>query len=180
MTENGAAGSGDNKTEAKKDAAAQQAQQVQMRVLGQFVRDLSFENVMAQKGASVEGQPDISVQVNLDAKKRPQEHTYESSIKLNIESKAKNTGDVLFLMEIEYVGIFHIEGVPEEQMHPFLLIECPRMVFPFLRRVVSDVTSDGGFPPLNLDNMDFVGIYRAEVARRQAAQAAAGGEPAKA
>ena len=122
----------------------------------------------------------MKVEVALDAKKRPQEHTYESSIKLNIESKAKNTGDVLFLMEIEYVGIFHIEGVPEEQMHPFLLIECPRMVFPFLRRVVSDVTSDGGFPPLNLDNMDFVGIYRAEVARRQAAQAAAGGEPAKA
>ncbi len=161
MSENGAT-----------DPAAGQAQQqpqVQMNILGQFVRDLSFENVMAQKGATGEVNPDISVQVNLDAKKRPTEHQYEVMIKLNIESKAKESGDQLFLLEIEYVGIFNIQGVPEDQMHPFLLIECPRMIFPFLRRIVSDVTRDGGYPPLNLDNIDFVQIYRAELARRQAA-----------
>jgi preprotein translocase subunit SecB len=72
------------------------------------------------------------------------------------------------MMEIDYVGIFHIEGVPEDQMHPFLLIECPRMIFPFLRRIVSDVTRDGGFPPLNLENIDFIALYRNEIARRQA------------
>lgn len=146
-----------------------QAPQIQMRVLGQFIRDLSFENVISQKGGTADGQPEISVQVNLDAKKVDQENTFESMIKLKIESKSKDSGDVLFVMEIEYAGRFHIEGVPDDQMHPFLLIECPRMIFPFLRRIVSDVTSDGGFPPLNLDNVDFVSLYRAELARRQEA-----------
>ena len=87
--------------------------------------------------------------------------------KLNVTSKAKEGDDVLFVLEIDYVGLFHIANVPEEQLHPFLLIECPRMIFPFLRRVVSDVTRDGGFPPLNLENIDFLSMYRAELARRQ-------------
>lgn len=76
-------------------------------------------------------------------------------------------------MELEYGGIFHVENVPEEQLHPFLLIECPRMLFPFVRRIVSDVTRDGGFPPLNLENIDFVQLYRQTIAQRQAAQGAA-------
>ncbi|MGE4327528.1 MAG: protein-export chaperone SecB [Pseudodonghicola sp.] len=155
----------------------QQAPQVQMKILGQYVRDLSFENVMAQRGASGEIQPDVNVQVNLDAKKRQAEDQYEVILKLKVESKAKGMSDVLFLLEIEYVGIFFIQGVPEDQLHPFLLIECPRQIFPFLRRIVSDVTRDGGYPPLNLDNIDFVAIYRNELARRQAAQ---GQQPADA
>lgn len=73
----------------------------------------------------------------------------------------------LFVFEIDYVGIFEVQNVPEDQIHPFLLIECPRMIFPFLRRVVSDVTRDGGFPPLNLENIDFLALYRSEIARRQ-------------
>lgn len=156
---------------ATENTAAQAAPQVQMRVLGQFVRDMSFENVMAQKGVSGDVQPEISVQVNLDAKKRPADHQFEVSIKLNLTSKAKGMEDVLFLFEIDYCGLFHIEGVPEDQMHPFLMIECPRMLFPFLRRIVSDVTRDGGYPPVNLDNIDFVGLYRNELMRRQAEQA---------
>ena len=155
--------------EAKPQEAAAQPQQPKMQVLGQFIRDRSFENVLSQKGIQGEVQPDINVQVNLDAKKREADHQYEVMIKLNIESKTKTSGDKLFLLEIEYAGIFSIQGVPEDQMHPFLLIECPRMIFPFLRRIVSDVTRDGGFPPLNLDNIDFVQIYRSELARRQAA-----------
>ena len=113
--------------------------------------------------------------MNLDAKKRGGDNNqFESSIKLNITSKAKEGDATLFVMEIDYVGIFHIEGVPEDQMHPFLLIECPRMIFPFLRRVVSDVTRDGGFPPLNLENIDFIALYRNEIARRQAENESAG------
>lgn len=158
-------------------AAAQQPSQVQMRVLGQFVRDVSFENIMAQKGAASDVQPDVQVQVNLDAKKRGADNQYESSIKLNVTSKAKGKDDVLFVLEIDYVGIFHIENVPDDQLHPFLLIECPRMIFPFLRRVVSDITRDGGFPPLNLENIDFLSMYRNEIARRQEQQ---GGEAPKA
>jgi preprotein translocase subunit SecB len=129
---------------------------------------MSFENIMAQKGAPTDAQPDVQVQVNLDAKKRGGDNQYESAIKLNVTSKDKESDTTLFVMEIDYVGIFHVEGVPEDQMHPFLLIECPRMIFPFLRRIVSDVTRDGGFPPLNLENIDFIALYRNEIARRQA------------
>jgi preprotein translocase subunit SecB len=139
-----------------------------MRVLGQFIRDMSFENIMAQKGTAADVQPDVQVQVNLDAKKRSTDNQYESSIKLNVTSKGKDSDATLFVLEIDYVGIFHIENVPDDQIHPFLLIECPRMIFPFLRRVVSDVTRDGGFPPLNLENIDFLSLYRNEIARRQA------------
>ncbi len=144
----------------------------QMRVLGQFIRDLSFENIMAQKGAPSDVQPDVQVQVNLDAKKRTAENQYETAIKLNVTSKAKGADTTLFALEIDYVGIFDIQHVSEEQLHPFLLIECPRMIFPFLRRIVSDVTRDGGFPPLNLENIDFVALYRGEIERRQAEAAA--------
>jgi preprotein translocase subunit SecB len=143
----------------------------QLRVLGQFIRDMSFENIMAQKGAPSDVQPDVQVQVNLDAKKRSAENQYESAIKLNVTSKAKGADTTLFALEIDYVGIFDIQDVAEEQLHPFLLIECPRMIFPFLRRIVSDITRDGGFPPLNLENIDFVALYRNEIARRQAAEA---------
>jgi preprotein translocase subunit SecB len=149
------------------DEAAQPQKPPQMRVLGQFIRDMSFENIMAQKGTGADVTPDVQVQVNLDAKKRSAENQYESSIRLNVTSKAKDGDATLFLLEVDYVGIFHLEHVPEDQLHPFLLIECPRMIFPFLRRVVSDVTRDGGFPPLNLENIDFLSLYRNELARRQ-------------
>jgi len=153
-------------------ADQQQAPQVKMQVLAQFIRDLSFENILAQKGVSGEVQPDVQVQVNLDAKKRPTEHQYEVVVKTKITSTAKGGNDTLFIMELEYAGIFHIENVPEEQMHPFLLIECPRMLFPFLRRIVSDISRDGGFPPLNLENIDFMALYRTEVAKRMEAEKA--------
>ena len=155
------------------DGAAQPTQQqpqVKMSVIGQFVRDLSFENVLAQKGASGEVQPDVKLQVNLDAKKRPNDNQYEVAIKLTADSTAKGAPETkLFLMEIDYVGIFHIEGVPDDQLHPFLLIECPRMIFPFLRRIVHDVSRDGGFPPLNLEQIDFLQLYRQNIAQMQAA-----------
>ncbi len=156
--------------EAKPEAAAQ-PKAPQMRVLGQFIRDMSFENIMAQKGAPADVTPDVQVQVNLDAKKRTADNQYETAIKLNVTSKAKDGDATLFVLEIEYVGIYHIENVAEDQLHPFLMIECPRMIFPFLRRVVSDVTRDGGFPPLNLENIDFLSLYRNEIARRQASEA---------
>lgn len=150
------------------NSGAQEAPQVRMNVLAQFIRDMSFENIMAQKGVQGEVQPDVQVQVNLDAKKRSAEHQFEVVFKLQINSNSKGSEEKLFLLELDYAGVFHIEGVPEDQLHPFLLIECPRMLFPFVRRIVSDVTRDGGFPPLNLETIDFVALYRAEMARRQA------------
>ena len=162
---------------AENGATEAQAPQIKMSVLTQFIRDMSFENVMAQKGVSGEVQPDVNVQVNLDAQKRAQEHQYQVSMKLVIDSSSKDKETKLFLLELDYGGIFHIEGIPDDQLHPFLLIECPRMLFPFARRIVSDVTRDGGFPPLNLENIDFVQLYRQELLRRQ--QAAAAQAPAK-
>ena len=74
------------------------------------------------------------------------------------------------MLELDYGGVFQIENVPDDQLHPYLLIECPRMLFPFLRRIVSDVTRDGGFPPLNLENIDFLKLYRQEIDRRKSAK----------
>lgn len=156
------------------NGAAAEAPQIQMNVVNQFVRDLSFENIIAQKGVAGEVVPDVQVQVNLDARAREGDNQFEVSIKLNIENRDKNNPETkIFLMEIDYVGLFFIAGVPDDQMHPFLLIECPRLLFPFLRRIVSDVTRDGGFAPLNLENIDFMALYRQELARQQAAQGAA-------
>jgi len=151
-------------------APQEQALQPKSRVLAQYIRDMSFENILAQKGASPDAKPEIKVQVNLDAKKRSVENQFEIITKLNITSSAKDSGEPLFVLELEYAGIFHVEGVPEDQMHPYLLIECPRITFPFVRRVVSDITRDGGFPPLNLETIDFLALYRAEIARRVEAQ----------
>lgn len=146
--------------------ATPQPQQITSRVLAQYIRDMSFENILAQKGVKGDAQPEVQVQVNLDARKRTADHQFEVITKLNITSKTKAAGEPLFVLEIEYAGVFHVEGVPEEQMHPYLLIECPRITFPFLRRIVSDVTRDGGFPALNLETIDFLALYRAELARR--------------
>lgn len=164
MTEETAAG----------DAGASQGQpQIRMQVLAQFIRDMSFENMVAKKGVSSgDVQPDIQIAVSLDARKRPVDHQYDIISKYRCTSKNKSNGETLFLLEVEYGAIFHVEGVPDEQLHPFLLIECPRLVFPFVRRIISDVTRDGGFPPLNIDTVDFVTLYRQELARRaQTAQA---------
>ncbi len=145
---------------------------VNMRILAQYMRDLSFENVAAQKklqGGNV--QPDIQVQVSLDANKRETEGQYDVATKFKITSRNKADNETLFIVELDYVGLFLIEGVPQEQLHPFLLIECPRMIFPFARRIISDVTRDGGFPPLNLDTVDFLALYKQELQRQAALQA---------
>jgi preprotein translocase subunit SecB len=149
---------------------AQQPAQPGMKILAQYIRDMSFENILSQKGASGEVAPDVQIQVNIDAKKRTVENQFEIVIKLKVNSVNKGTTESLFLLEIEYAGLFLVTGVPDEQLHPFLLIECPRMLFPFLRRIVSDVTRDGGFPPLNLETIDFLQLYRQELERRQAEQ----------
>jgi preprotein translocase subunit SecB len=146
-----------------------QQPQVKMQVLAQYVRDMSFENALAQRGGQAAGiQPEIKVQVALDARKRETENQYEVINKFSVSSTNKADSKPVFLMELEYAGVFQIEGVPNEQLHPFLLIECPRMLFPYVRRIVSDVTRDGGFMPLQLDNVDFLALYRQEVARQAA------------
>lgn len=153
------------------NGAAPQAAQMKMQVLAQYIRDLSFENAVAQKGLTgSDVQPDIQVAVSLDARKRAPDNQYEVISKFKVTSNNRADNAPLFLLELEYGGVFHIEGVPDDQMHPFLLIECPRLLFPFVRHIISDVTRDGGFPPLNIDTVDFLSLYRQELARRQASQ----------
>lgn len=152
-------------------AAPAAAPQIKMQVLAQFVRDMSFENMVAQKGLTgTDVQPDIQVGVSLDARKRAADHQFDVITKYKITSTNKTNGDTLFLLELDYAGIFHVEGVSDDQMHPFLLIECPRLLFPFVRRIISDVTRDGGLPALNIDTVDFLALYRQELARRAEAQ----------
>ena len=156
---------------AENEGVSPSSPQIRMQVVAQFIRDMSFENMVAVKGLNTSDvQPDIQVAVSMDARKRPPDHQYDVTTKYRVTSKNKVNGDVLFLMELDYAGVFMVDGVPEDQLHMFLLIECPRLMFPYVRRIISDVTRDGGFPPLNIDTVDFVALYRQEAARRAEAQ----------
>ena len=158
-------------TDASNGAAPQQPQgqaiQPKVNLLAQYVRDLSFENVAATKGqAQQSGRPDIKVTVNLDTKDRG-EGRHEVGMKLS--ATAKSGEETAFIAELDYAGVFTVGGVPDTHLRPFLLIECPRILFPFARRVLADVTRDGGYPPLMLDLIDFAQIYRQEIERRRSA-----------
>lgn len=146
-------------------------------IKAQYVRDASFENVAVQRAdGRMDAKPEIQVAVNLDAKKRA-DNGYEVILKVNATARHEN--NVMFIVEVEYAGLFEIANVPEAQLHPFLLVECPRLLFPFARRIVADMTRDGGYPPLMLDLVDFAGLYRAEVERRRVTPAnPLEGEPA--
>lgn len=150
---------------APRDAAA--PQQPRFQVLAQYIRDFSFENVAAQKGVNTaDVQPEIQVAISLDARKRSKPNHFEVVSKYKVTSKNRVNGDVLFLIELDYAATVLVEGVPEDQLHPFLTIEVPRLTFPFVRRIVADTTHDGGYPALNIDMVDFVALYRQELARR--------------
>lgn len=155
---------------AEEEKAAPEAPRVAIKA--QYVRDASFENVAVQKGdGRMDRKPEIQVGVNLDAKKKG-DNTYEVVLKVN--GTAKHEENVMFIVEVEYAGLFEIANVPDAHLHPFLLVECPRMLFPFSRRIVADMTRDGGYPPLMLDMIDFAGLYRNEVERRKAEAPAEG------
>lgn len=146
-----------------------------VRLVSHFIRDLSFENVAAQENVQAGGQPEISVQVNLDAGALSDTRM---QVAMKIEADAKVDDKPRFLVELDYVGIFDLVNIPREHVHPALFIECPRLLLPYARRVVSDITRDGGFPPLMLDNVDFGRLYQArmaELAAEQAAKQGAGG-----
>lgn len=148
-------------------AEATPPQQPRVKILNQYIRDLSFENLALQKDKMPEGNTEFEVQVALDARKLG-ENRYEVTNKLKVNATIGE--DKIFILEMDYAGHFNIENVPNEQLHPFLMIECPRMIFPYLRRVVGDITRDGGYPPLNLDNIDFLALYRNQMAQMAKAQ----------
>jgi preprotein translocase subunit SecB len=127
-----------------------------LQVLAQYVRDLSFENPGV--GAAVQ-QPRIDMNVDLQAR-RGEGGQYEVTIKLRVN--AVQDTKTLFLLELSYAGAFLLRNVPEDSIQPVLLIECPRLLFPFARRIVADVVRDGGMPPLMIEPIDFATLYRAK------------------
>jgi len=145
-------------------AAKPEAPQPRLQIVTQYIRDVSFENIAVQKGLVSEGKPEVRVAVNIDAQKRGDDR-YEVALKVKVDSKLEAAQ--VFILELDYAGLFVIQNVPDEQLHPLLMIECPRLIFPYVRRVVGDLTRDGGYPPLNLEMIDFLALYRAEIARRQ-------------
>jgi len=137
----------------------------QVRILAHFVRDLSFENVAAVQGASVDGAPEITVQVHLDGQEIGDDR-YQINMRVN--ARAMSGEATRFLIELDYSGVFSITGAADIHKHPLMFIECPRLLLPFARRVVADVTRDGGYPPLMLDNIDFATLYRQRLEQLQA------------
>ena len=140
----------------------------QLNVLAQYTKDLSFENPNAPTSLAPSPQPpQINIQINVGATSVA-ENEYE--VALSIEGKAENAGKVLFSFDLVYAGVFRIVNVPQENLHPLVMIECPRLLFPFAREIVATAVRDGGFPPLMLDPVDFVGLYRQNMERQAAAQ----------
>ena len=138
--------------------------QPSMRILGQYLKDLSFENPHApQSLAPQKSQPEINISINVNARNLG---PADFEVELHIDAKATSESKVVFAAEILYAGVFHLENFPQNMLHPAVLIECPRMLFPFARQILSDATRNGGFPPLMLDPIDFAGMYQ----KRMAAQ----------
>jgi preprotein translocase subunit SecB len=142
----------------------------QLNVLAQYTKDLSFENPNAPQSLAPQAQaPQINIQINVGAN-NVSENEFE--VTLNVEGKAENAGKMIFSFELAYAGVFRILNVPKENLHPLIMIECPRLLFPFAREIIATAVRDGGFPPLMLDPVDFVGLYRQNM-ERQAAMAGA-------
>ena len=148
----------------------------QLNVLAQYTKDFSFENPNAPGSLRPhDSQPQINIQINVGGNNLA-ENEYE--VTLSIEGKAENAGKVMFSFELAYAGVFRIANVPKENLHPLIMIECPRLLFPFAREIIATAVRNGGFPPLMLDPVDFVGLYRQNMERQMAAQqAAAQGKP---
>ncbi|HEY0330561.1 MAG TPA: protein-export chaperone SecB [Rhodopseudomonas sp.] len=152
-------------------APPEAAQAPQLNVLAQYTKDLSFENPNAPASLAPQAQqPSINIQINVTANTLADS---EFEVTLSIEGKADNAGSLIFSFELQYAGVFRILNVPKENLHPLVMIECPRLLFPFAREIIATSVRDGGFPPLMLDPVDFVGLYRQNMERQAAAAAAA-------
>lgn len=162
------------------DTQAVPASEMPVNILGQYIRDVSFENPNAPDSIkAVGGQPDMDVNIGLDARKLPdEENTFE--VVLSARAEALSDGDVLFICEIQYGMVVQIDAsVPEDRHHPLLFIEMPRQAFPFVRQIVASLVSQGGFPPLYLSPVDFHALYMqrfGEEIEANKAAAEAGGE----
>jgi len=148
---------------------AQQPNPPQLNVLAQYIKDFSFENPNAPRSlAPSETQPSINIQINVGVGQLAATD-YEVSLKL--EGKAEGAGSLLFAFDLTFAGVFRIQNVPQENVHPVVMIECPRLLFPFAREIIATSVRGGGFPPLMLDPVDFVALYQQRMAQAAAPQA---------
>ena len=139
----------------------------QLNVLAQYTNDLSFENPNApQSLTSRQEHPQIGIQINVGA--NPLTDT-DIEVSIKLEGKAETAGALLFRFDLDFAGVFRIRNVPQESLNPVVLIECPRLLFPFAREIIATAVRNGGFPPLLLDPVDFVSLYRQKMAQAQPA-----------
>jgi preprotein translocase subunit SecB len=149
------------------EAGAKTAIQPQLTVLAQYIKDLSFESPTAPQSLQGPGQhPQLKVSINVNAGPRGEE-AYE--VALQLEVHAKSDDGVIYNVELMYGGLFRLRGVPQNLLQPVLFVDCPTLLFPFMRRVLADVVRDGGFPPLMLDPIDFGRLYAQNLAQTQGA-----------
>jgi preprotein translocase subunit SecB len=142
-----------------------QDNQPQLNVVAQYIKDFSFENPNAPRSLQPSGEaPQINIQVNVEA--QPLSDT-DIEVSLKLEGKAEAQGNLMFGFELVFAGIFRIRNVPQESLNAIVLIECPRLLFPFAREIIATAVRNGGFPPLLLDPVDFVSLYRQKMEQLQ-------------
>ena len=146
-------------------------QQPQLQVVAQYIKDFSFENPNAPGAlAPTNEAPQIAIQINVNASRMSDD---DVEVVLTLEGKAERAGSVMFVFELVFGGVFRIRNFPQESLNPLVLIECPRLLFPFAREIVANVVRNGGFPPLLLEPVDFVALYRQKTGELQPASAPA-------
>ena len=146
--------------------------QPRVQVMGQYVKDLSFENPGAPN--ALNQRPAVEFGVDLQAKRLDGLH-YE--VELKMRANANVEGKPVFLLELVYAGVFRLENLPEEVVQQVLLVEAPHILFPFARRIVADMVRDGGMPPMMVEPIDFAALYRAKLAENQVRQPAQAPQP---
>lgn len=144
-------------TNGRPEAELQAAPPVQVKVVGQYIKDLSFENPNIGKLLKEPGDnPNLQLAINVSAQ-AVETDLYESAIDFN--AQASNKHGTVYELEVVYAGLFKVQNIPPQALEPFLLVNCPAILFPFLRRIVADISREGGFPPLLLDPFDFGALY---------------------
>jgi preprotein translocase subunit SecB len=137
-------------------------------ISAQYIKDFSFENKATPGSIEIKSAPSIDLSLDINITKLSEENFFE--VALNINAKAVHDKDTLFVVELVYAGIFHLENIPEDQLKPLLSVHCTSMIFPYARKIIADVTQDGGFQPLMMDPIDFARLYNKRVAEEEGAK----------
>jgi len=160
----------DENTTGAEGAADQQQQPANpITIHTQYIKDLSFENPNAPESVALQQQPKINIDVDVEARTTQDQKLHEVTIKINVKG---DVGDkVAFIAELQY-GCVVTLNVSDEHRLPVLMIEVPRLLFPYVRKIVSDLTADGGFPPLMMQQIDFADLFRKKFAKKMEGQPA--------